>query len=436
MSDSSFWKERQAAFLTYADRFKYLTAIGGGRSNSYELWWRDYPDVPSDVESVFHALAGLATAGLPEPDRIGEGQPWEIWLEFMRKNKFSHDLERDREYAGRRPGEIENPFQVSADFCEVLSARAVKSDAVRPANSSGATGSWPMPDKGAIARAQFWEDRQAEFAKYSKENSDVKAHWRGVFGMWSLWQGSAPRGQNTHQECESVLGAIARKAVTELPDSGVTGDAEPWRRWLDFMRERSFGYRVTGHTLCTELEWDAGVKDGKALHAVRREQRYTTGDEWTKVYRRTESGELQPLSEEELNGTRSEELQKYYHRIEDGVIEHVFESSAGLCQDLAARAFEAEKVAQTRETIRRAQELGPPIKPISSVAQQDHPRRGYRTEVRKWMNDEQLESIPDAAKRLQVGYDVLKSIMSNRGKKRYGDETLRDVLKKIGHTTP
>ena len=66
----------------------------------------------------------------------------------------------------------------------------------------------------------------------------------------------------------------------------------------------------------------------------------------------------------------------------------------------------------------------------------DNPRRGYRAEVRKWMKDNELKSIPEAAERLGVGFDILKSIMSAKGTKRYGDETLRDVLKKIGYTTP
>jgi hypothetical protein len=37
---------------------------------------------------------------------------------------------------------------------------------------------------------------------------------------------------------------------------------------------------------------------------------------------------------------------------------------------------------------------------------------------------------------LAVGPDTLKSMMSSAGKKRYGDATLREVLKKIGHQEP
>jgi hypothetical protein len=62
-------------------------------------------------------------------------------------------------------------------------------------------------------------------------------------------------------------------------------------------------------------------------------------------------------------------------------------------------------------------------------------RRGYRAEVQKWMRDHSIRTIPQAAQRLGVGFDTLKSIMSSKGEKRYSDDTLSDVLKKIGHSS-
>lgn len=59
------------------------------------------------------------------------------------------------------------------------------------------------------------------------------------------------------------------------------------------------------------------------------------------------------------------------------------------------------------------------------------PRRGYRGEVREWMKRKELKSVADAAKRLGVGPDTLKSIMSSKGRKRYADDTLADVLRQI-----
>ncbi|MGO9239512.1 MAG: hypothetical protein ACLQBJ_01785 [Bryobacteraceae bacterium] len=139
-----------------------------------------------------------------------------------------------------------------------------------------------------------------------------------------------------------VFNAITRNAVTAVPVSGVNRAAEPWQSWLDFMRESRWGFEVTGNVACTEREWDAGVKDGKPLIQVRKEQRHCFGDEWKKVYRRTKSGKLRRLSERELKGKTSEELAPYYHWLQDGVIDPVFETSARFCEDLSSRAFELE----------------------------------------------------------------------------------------------
>ena len=59
-------------------------------------------------------------------------------------------------------------------------------------------------------------------------------------------------------------------------------------------------------------------------------------------------------------------------------------------------------------------------------------RRGYRVEVRQWMKDEGLATNAAAARRLGLSTSGLKSIMSSKGEKRYGDETLTRVLKDIG----
>jgi hypothetical protein len=58
-------------------------------------------------------------------------------------------------------------------------------------------------------------------------------------------------------------------------------------------------------------------------------------------------------------------------------------------------------------------------------------RRGYKAEVRAYMERSQISTIADAARRLGVGYDTLKSIMSSKGKPRYSKETLQNVLQKI-----
>ncbi len=207
-----------------------------------------------------------------------------------------------------------------------------------------------------MALSQFWRERQAEFEKYQQEFRDLKAHWYVSGQTWWLQCGESSEGiLNPPEQALDVFKAIARTVVagwTDIraevaskPYPRVAANAEPWEVWLDFMRVREWGFQVTGNVACTEWEWNAVVTDGKPLAAVRREQQYTTGDEWKKVCQRTESGELRQLTARELKGKSSEDLQKYYHCLEDGTVEHVFESSARFCEDLAARAFEAEAAA-------------------------------------------------------------------------------------------
>jgi hypothetical protein len=74
----------------------------------------------------------------------------------------------------------------------------------------------------------------------------------------------------------------------------------------------------------------------------------------------------------------------------------------------------------------------------SGVKEAPGARRGYRFEVHRWMREAKppLRTVPEAARRLGVGPDTLKSIMSSRGTKRYGHDTLMRVLKEIGHSVP
>jgi hypothetical protein len=58
-------------------------------------------------------------------------------------------------------------------------------------------------------------------------------------------------------------------------------------------------------------------------------------------------------------------------------------------------------------------------------------RKGYRAEVRAWMRRHGISSVREAAKKLAVGYDILKNIMSDQGDTRYSADTLKDVLAKI-----
>jgi hypothetical protein len=65
---------------------------------------------------------------------------------------------------------------------------------------------------------------------------------------------------------------------------------------------------------------------------------------------------------------------------------------------------------------------------------QQNERKGYRLEVREWMQRQGLTTLEQASKKLAVGLSTLKSIMSDKGKARFGKDTLQRVLSKIGHT--
>jgi hypothetical protein len=205
--------------------------------------------------------------------------------------------------------------------------------------------------EGAMADSDFWKNREAEFEKYAKQYPTLTADWDAADRIWTLSipgltretiGGLVPDPFNVPRECKELFDAIARKALVGLAGQRVAADTEPCQFWLDLMREREWHFRVTRIQPCTEWEWDAGVKDGKPLAQVRREQRYTTGDEGKKIYRRTKTGKLRQLSAKELKGKSSNDLEKHFHWLEDGTIERVFETSAQLCEALAADAFELE----------------------------------------------------------------------------------------------
>jgi len=63
-------------------------------------------------------------------------------------------------------------------------------------------------------------------------------------------------------------------------------------------------------------------------------------------------------------------------------------------------------------------------------------RRSYRAEVHEWMAGQKIKTAAEAARRLAVSESALKSIMSSRGIRRYGEQTLNRVLKAVGVESP
>lgn len=319
----------------------YSKSGGAEGSGSWELHCGT-----ADVEAAFEEIATRAGAALGPSYGVSQLNYWlsQTWL-YLRTSRH-----REKHTCGTETGAcILGAIRASATHCSRLAQGAFEAQrnaALAKKITSAASRMSPAAFREVAGRvsgnSEFWKDRQAEFEKYAKQFRDLSANWNSAHRKWILWWGSTPEGIHIPQECQDVFNAIARKAVTELPDSGTIGGVEPWRLWLDFMRLRGWGFRVTGTLACTEREWDAGVKDGKALSQVRREQRYTTGDEWKKIYRRTKSGKLRRLSASDVEGKNSESLQKYFHWLENGTIERVFETSVRFCEDLSSRAFESD----------------------------------------------------------------------------------------------
>lgn len=193
-----------------------------------------------------------------------------------------------------------------------------------------------------MSTLEFWKQRQAEFEKYSKQYLSLEGRWQADYCRWSLVCRNPPSDTTILKEAQTIFAAIAKKAVIDLRGTLSIVNREPSWVWLDVMRKEGWGFRVDRRIPCTEREWVAGVRDGKPLAVVRREQKYTTGDEWKKVYRQTKTGRLRRLSRRELEKMSTEDLQKCFHWLENGMIEHIFDASARFCEVLSARSFEHE----------------------------------------------------------------------------------------------
>lgn len=363
VNDSRCWSEHHDKFATLMhlehgqqnggeDRRLHAYgnyAVGVGRFGYWSL-----TGSTERLRADFARLATNAGISLGSPKDVDPMVFWlhRLFLELIKRDS-NHLSGAKRETGGTIMGLVE----ASVTYCARLERMAAENEHRHKASlignsQDGGNREAAQPFTGDLgpdtARLQslplsvFWSDRQTEFERYAVRFGSLSARWRAAFGEWVLWWGSTPDGIRIPPECQSLLDAIALRASTQLPSSAVTGDVKPWWRWLNFMRQHGSGFRVTGNTPCTEQEWDAGVKDGRPLHQIRREQKYSTGDEWTKVYRRLKNGKLRRLTARQLEGESTEGLRQYYHWLEDGSIEHVFQASADLCEELAARAFQAE----------------------------------------------------------------------------------------------
>ena len=93
------------------------------------------------------------------------------------------------------------------------------------------------------------------------------------------------------------------------------------------------------------------------------------------------------------------------------------------------REFEkSEEWRQFQDTLLQVAENQAKPTFVQSETERTKGRRGYRAEVKAWMNQEGLATVAEAAKFLGVSVSSLKSMMSDRGERRYSEETLTRVL--------
>jgi hypothetical protein len=97
-------------------------------------------------------------------------------------------------------------------------------------------------------------------------------------------------------------------------------------------------------------------------------------------------------------------------------------------KDFIAYAVNAQPMVEEEQRIDKSSDLLD-----RRAAGKNGERRSYRVELKAWMVRTGIANNDEAARRLSVSIDTLKSIMSNKGKPRYGQKTLASVLKKIGH---
>jgi hypothetical protein len=353
--DVVFWREREDEFRKHDTGY---SAVLAGSWSSFGGTWRFQPREsahPSFGESVqlFKSLAREAAKGLGSKRGA---ESWIDWLDLLRCAKdngtgeilyaqvtssffVAGERERDRmsrdgealpagaliefmigaDGLGRRlcwdttSAKIEHLFRNSANLC--LELRSLAGHTASDAEETPREGRAARP----IPLSQFWKDRQVEFAKYVDRFGDLSAHWRAAFGKWILSWGSTPIAGPISHDGQNIFKTIAMKAITELSSVTAGGDAEPWQVWLSTIREQRQGLRITHKHPVTEREWEAGVKFGRPLLAVWRELGLPTGDEEAEASR----------------------------WLEDGSIDHVFQTSADFCEVLLARVFEMEVMANT-----------------------------------------------------------------------------------------
>jgi hypothetical protein len=129
----------------------------------------------------------------------------------------------------------------------------------------------------ALATAEFWAARQAEFEKYSTSFDDLAAHWTASRG-WRLWWGETREDHKIPKECRKVFNALARKALKVVPGLAAL-NFEPWQGWLEFMHYHHWQFEVTTSIPgSVQRVWESSIQNGIPQFSFRDEVKYTTDE--------------------------------------------------------------------------------------------------------------------------------------------------------------
>jgi len=89
--DAEFWRQRHAEFLTDAIRFADLKATWKAYFGTWILWRDLTPEgvhVSDEVIRALNETSRKAIVGLLGSGGIGKQNPWQLWLEVMRKRRW------------------------------------------------------------------------------------------------------------------------------------------------------------------------------------------------------------------------------------------------------------------------------------------------------------------------------------------------------------
>lgn len=277
-----------------------------------------------------------------------------------------------------------------------------------------------------MADSAFWREQQAKFERLAQEWPPIEAHWDAESGRWWFW---APGDMS--QELQDALAADLRQAAVGLPNAA--GYKEPACAILDTITQvaEQRGWEcvaVTGSVRYTELEWQAGGKDGQPRAQIRREHpewekvsRTRQGGlrrrcAWDAIYALTKSGKVRRLSARELKGKSSDDLRQYFHDVNKLAIAPLLPSVALFCKlraagviaddaaPAAAQRAEPSATIESQKAERKALRDGYRVEckragvrlTDEMIAQAASPRWHSRSQIQKWLKcDPEYDGEPD-----------------------------------------